>query len=97
MTQLIFGAVQLGLIYALMAMGNYISFRILNIPDLTVDGSFALGMAVSVMTAAGGHPHLALFAAIIAGARRGIGLWPKDRLLREANFASDNKHKQASH
>ena len=46
MTQLIFGAVQLGLIYALMAMGNYISFRILNIPDLTVDGSFALGMAV---------------------------------------------------
>ena len=72
MTQLIFGAVQLGLIYALMAMGNYISFRILNIPDLTVDGSFALGMAVSVMTAAGGHPYLALFAAIIAGALAGL-------------------------
>ena len=72
MTQLIFGAVQLGLIYALMAMGNYISCRILNIPDLTVDGSFALGMAVSVMTAAGGHPYLALFAAIIAGALAGL-------------------------
>ena len=72
MTQLIFGAVQLGLIYALMAMGNYISFRILNIPDLTVDGSFALGMAVSVMTAAGGHPYLALLAAIIAGALAGL-------------------------
>ena len=67
MTQLIFGAVQLGLIYALMAMGNYISFRILNIPDLTVDGSFALGMAVSVMTAAGGHPYFALFAPPLVG------------------------------
>ena len=72
MTHLIFGAIQLGLIYALMAMGNYISFRILNIPDLTVDGSFALGMAVSVMTAASGHPFLALLLAILAGAMAGI-------------------------
>lgn len=72
MTHLIFGAVQLGLIYALMAMGNYISFRILNIPDLTVDGSFALGMAVSVMVAASGHPFLALILAILAGAAAGI-------------------------
>lgn len=72
MIHLIFGAVQLGLIYALMAMGNYISFRILNIPDLTVDGSFALGMAVSVMVAMSGHPFLALILAIIAGALAGI-------------------------
>lgn len=72
MSHLIFGAIQLGLIYALMAMGNYISFRILNIPDLTVDGSFALGMAVSVMTAASGHPFLALLLAILAGAMAGI-------------------------
>ena len=72
MSHLIFGAIQLGLIYALMAMGNYVSFRILNIPDLTVDGSFALGMAVSVMVSATGHPFLALILAIIAGAAAGI-------------------------
>lgn len=72
MILLIFGAVQLGLIYALMAMGNYISFRILNIPDLTVDGSFALGMAVSVMTAISGHPMLALVFAALAGACAGL-------------------------
>ncbi len=72
MTLLILGAVQLGLIYALMAMGNYISFRILNIPDLTVDGAFALGMAVSVMTAAAGHPILALVLAAAAGACAGL-------------------------
>lgn len=72
MVHLIFGAIQLGLIYALMAMGNYISFRILNIPDLTVDGSFALGMAVSVMVSMSGHPFLALILAIIAGSLAGI-------------------------
>ncbi len=72
MSHLIFGAIQLGLIYALMAMGNYVSFRILNIPDLTVDGSFALGMAVSVMVSATGHSFLALILAIIAGAAAGI-------------------------
>lgn len=72
MTHLIFGAVQLGLIYAIMAMGNYISFRVLNIPDLTVDGSFALGMAVSVMTAGAGHPFLALLLALLAGAGAGL-------------------------
>jgi len=72
MMLLLLGAVQLGLIYALMAMGNYISFRILNIPDLTVDGAFALGMAVSVMTAASGHPILALVCAALAGAAAGL-------------------------
>ena len=72
MMLLLLGAVQLGLIYALMAMGNYISFRILNIPDLTVDGAFALGMAVSVMTAASGHPVLALVCAALAGAAAGL-------------------------
>lgn len=72
MTHLIFGAIQLGLIYAIMAMGNYISFRVLNIPDLTVDGSFALGMAVSVMTAGAGHPFLALLLALLAGAGAGL-------------------------
>ncbi len=69
---LLLGAVQLGLLYAMMAMGVYISFRILNIPDLTVDGSFTLGMAVSVMVTAAGHPFLALLAALLAGAAAGL-------------------------
>jgi putative tryptophan/tyrosine transport system permease protein len=61
----------LGLEYALLAVGVYISFRILNIPDLTVDGSFALGIAVSAACTAGGHPFFGLFAAIICGALAG--------------------------
>ena len=69
---LILGAVQLGLLYAMMAMGVYISFRILNIPDLTVDGSFTLGMSVCVMVTAAGHPALAIFASLLAGAAAGL-------------------------
>ncbi len=48
----------LGLEYALLAVGVYITFRILNLPDLTVDGSFTFGMAVStVLCAAAGITH----------------------------------------
>ena len=65
------GALQLGLLYAMMAMGVYISFRILNIPDLTVDGSFTLGMAVCVMIAAQGRPALGLLGAVLAGGAAG--------------------------
>ena len=72
MTALFTGALQLGMLYAIMAMGVYISFRILNIPDLTVDGSFTLGMAVCVVVAAAGHPVLALFAAVAVGAIAGL-------------------------
>ena len=43
----------LGLEYALLAVGVYITFRILNLPDLTVDGSFTFGMAVSTVLCAG--------------------------------------------
>ena len=64
-------SIQLGLLYAIMAMGVYTTFRILNIPDLTVDGSFALGMAVSAVLTISGHPILALLAAIIVGAMAG--------------------------
>ena len=69
---LFFGSLQLGLLYALMAIGIYISFRILNTPDLTVDGSFALGMAITAVVTALGHPILALFIALILGAFAGI-------------------------
>ena len=43
------GSLELGIIYAIMALGVFISFRTLNIPDLTVDGSFTLGAAVSAI------------------------------------------------
>lgn len=64
-------AVELGLIYALVVLGLVLSYRVLNIPDLTVDGSFTLGAAVSVMLAAAGHSVLGLAAGALAGALAG--------------------------
>lgn len=61
------GSVELGIIYAIMALGVFISFRTLNMPDLTVDSSFTLGAAVSAMLCTMGHPLLAIPAAMIAG------------------------------
>lgn len=61
------GSVELGIIYALMALGVFISFRTLNMPDLTVDSSFTLGAAVSATLCTMGHPWLAIPAAVIAG------------------------------
>lgn len=68
---LVIGSVQLGLIYGLLALGIYISFRILNIPDLTADGSFTLGLSVSAVLTAAGHPYLGILFAILAGAAAG--------------------------
>ena len=62
---------RLGLIYAIMALGIFISFRILNIPDLTVDGSFTLGMAVFAVFAMDGRPFLGLLLAPLAGLAAG--------------------------
>jgi putative ABC transport system permease protein len=69
---LLIGSIQLGLLYAIMALGIYITFRILNVPDLTVDGSFSLGMACAAVATISGHPFLALFIAIFAGALAGL-------------------------
>ncbi len=69
---LLIGSMQLGLLYAIMALGIYITFRILNLPDLTVDGSFSLGMACAAVVTISGHPFLALFIAISAGALAGL-------------------------
>lgn len=65
------GAIELGLAYSMLAFGIYISFRILNIPDLTVDGSFVLGAAASAMLTSTGQPVLGIFVAIAAGAAAG--------------------------
>lgn len=64
----IFGSFEAGIIYAIMALGVYLSFRILDFPDLTVDGSFVTGAAISsVMIAGGVNPFLATAMALIAG------------------------------
>lgn len=62
------GALELGLIYGVMALGVYLTFRILNFPDLTVDGSFTTGAAVSAaMIVNGQNPLLATLAGAAAG------------------------------
>lgn len=62
------GAVEIGLLYGLVAMGVLLSFRILDFPDLTVDGSFPLGAAVcAILIVSGVNPWVATFAAILAG------------------------------
>ncbi|MDR2457824.1 MAG: ABC transporter permease, partial [Clostridiales Family XIII bacterium] len=66
------GALEQGFIYAIMAIGVFIALRILDIPDLTCDGSFITGAAVSVMITLTGHPYLSLLLAILAGGIAGI-------------------------
>ena len=65
-------ALELGLLYALVAMALFLSYRVLDIADLTTDGCFILGAAVSVTMAAKGHPFLAITAAMLAGACAGF-------------------------
>lgn len=48
---ILYSSLQLGLLYGIMVLGIYISFRILDIPDLTTEGSFAFGVAVSAVMA----------------------------------------------
>lgn len=65
-------ALELGFIYALVAMALFLSFRILNIADMTTGGAFVLGCAVSATVAAAGHPFLALPLAMLAGSCAGF-------------------------
>ncbi|MRX71842.1 ABC transporter permease [Bacillus lacus] len=64
----IFGAFESGIIYAIMALGVYLSFRILDFPDLTVDGSFVTGAAVAaILIVNGTNPFAATMIALVAG------------------------------
>jgi len=74
MSQIAFlGALELGLIYGLVALGVFLSFRVLSFPDLTVDGSFPLGAAVAASAiVAGIDPYPATFLALLAGALVGL-------------------------
>lgn len=69
----IIGSLQLGLLYAAMAMGVFVTFRILDIADLTVDGSFVTGMATAaVVTIAANNPVLGILAGTAAGGLAGL-------------------------
>ena len=61
-----------GLIYSLVALGLYVSFRTLDIADLTTDGSFTLGIVTCTALTAAGHPVLAFIGALAAGAAAGL-------------------------
>ncbi len=76
------GAIEIGLIFGLVALGVYLSFRIIDFPDLTVDGSFPLGGAVAAaLIVAGANPFAATAAAILAGAGAGaLTAWLNVRL-----------------
>ena len=67
----IIDTLEVGFVFSLLAMGIFISFRILDIPDLSVDGTFALGASVSALLTYNGHPVLAIFASILSGALAG--------------------------
>ena len=64
----LFGSVELGIIYAIMALGVYLTFRVLDFPDMTVDGSFVTGAGTAaMMIVLGYHPVLATLTAMVVG------------------------------
>ena len=70
---LVISTVSQGLLWALLAIGVYITFRVLDIADLTVEGSFPLGAAVAAkLLTSGAHPVTAILVACIAGALAGV-------------------------
>lgn len=77
-----FGAVESGLLFGLVAFGVFIAFRVLDFPDLTVDGSFPLGAAVAaILIVSGWNPWLATAMAMVAGCMAGmVTAWLNVRL-----------------
>lgn len=73
MVDIFIGVLEQGFIYGIMALGVYITYKILDFPDLSVDGTFPLGAAISaVLLTKGVNPWLAIAAAIAAGALAGL-------------------------
>ncbi|ACL70745.1 inner-membrane translocator [Halothermothrix orenii H 168] len=73
MLGLIIPTLEQGLAYGLLAMGVFLTFRVLDFPDLTVEGSFPLGGAVlAILVVSGLNPFLATFLAFVAGALAGV-------------------------
>lgn len=72
MSYIVYTALSLGLIYSLVSIALFISYRTLDIADLTTDGSYVLGMATAVKAAYMGQPVLGLFLALLCGALAGL-------------------------
>ena len=73
MLDLIISTLTQGFIYAMLSYGIYITYKILDFPDLTVDGSFPLGAAVTALLLVNGaNPYLTLLAALAVGAAAGF-------------------------
>jgi putative ABC transport system permease protein len=73
MLTILLGVLEEGLVYAIMALGVYITYRILDFPDLSVDGTFPLGGAITaVLIIAGVNPVVTLFISFFAGALAGM-------------------------
>ena len=96
---LILSALSQGMLYAPMAMGVFIAFKILNTPDLTIDGSLVFGMTVCAVVTIGSHPIFALFAGTLAGAAAGFVtgfLQTKLRIGAEVFVSSNTVYKMFS-
>ena len=73
MSIIIQGIFKEGLIYAIMALGVFVTYKILDFPDLSVDGTFPLGSAVTAsLLTKGWNPFLAMLVAMLAGVLAGI-------------------------
>lgn len=69
---LVVGAIELGIIFGICSLGLFIAFRVLNLPDLTVDGSFVTGLAFSAVFSMQGQPLLGIILGIVGGTLAGI-------------------------
>ena len=73
MTQILLGAISLGILWSIMTIGVYITYRILDIADLSVEGTLPLGAAVACsMIVKGANPYLASFCALLVGCLAGL-------------------------
>ena len=73
MSEIVISTLEQGLIFAIVAIGIYITYKILDFPDLTVDGSFPLGAAVTAILIKNGmNPYLTLPISFLAGAVAGM-------------------------
>ncbi|MEG0874669.1 MAG: ABC transporter permease [Clostridiales bacterium] len=73
MTSILLGILEQGMIYGIIALGVYITYKILDFPDLTVDGSYPLGAAITALLISNNiSPYLALLFSLLAGAMAGV-------------------------
>lgn len=69
---IVYTALELGLIYSLTVLALYLSYKMLNVCDLSTDGCFTLGATVGSIVLLSGHPYLAIIAALLAGVLSGL-------------------------